>query len=87
MIDNAMMEIVSSPLRVAVIGAGPAGLFLVEALLKNKEQAVSIDVIERLATPYGLVRYGVAPDHAKIKSVITTFHKTLEDSASAFWAT
>ncbi len=72
------------PLRIAVVGAGPAGLFLVDALLKAKDQTVSIDVIERLHTPYGLVRYGVAPDHAKIKSVITTFHKTLEDPRVRF---
>ena len=72
------------PLRVAVVGAGPAGLFLVDALLKAKDHTVSIDVIERLHTPYGLVRYGVAPDHAKIKSVITTFHKTLEDPRVRF---
>jgi len=74
-----MSEVVSQPLRIAVVGAGPAGLFLVDGLLKAKDHAVSIDVIERLPTPYGLVRYGVAPDHAKIKSVITTFHRTLED--------
>ncbi|MGB8267553.1 MAG: FAD-dependent oxidoreductase [Candidatus Velthaea sp.] len=74
----------SPPLRIAVVGSGPAGLFLVDALLKAKEHAVSIDVIERLPTPYGLVRYGVAPDHAKIKSVITTFHKTLEDPRVRF---
>jgi ferredoxin--NADP+ reductase len=73
------------PLRVAVVGAGPAGLFLVDALLKAKDCAVSVDVIERLHTPYGLVRYGVAPDHAKIKSVITTFHKTLEDERVRFF--
>jgi ferredoxin--NADP+ reductase len=79
-----MSELESSPLRVAVVGAGPAGLFLVDALLKAKDHAVSIDVIERLPTPYGLVRYGVAPDHAKIKSVITTFHRTLEDPRVRF---
>lgn len=72
------------PLRVAVVGAGPAGLFLVDALLKAKDRSVSIDVIERLPTPYGLVRYGVAPDHAKIKSVINSFHKTLEDERVRF---
>ena len=74
----------SDPLRVAVVGAGPAGLFLVDALLKAKDHLVSVDVMERLHTPYGLVRYGVAPDHAKIKSVITTFHKTLEDERVRF---
>jgi ferredoxin--NADP+ reductase len=79
-----MSNNVSAPLRVAVVGAGPAGLFLTDSLLKNSGQPVSIDVIERLPTPYGLVRYGVAPDHAKIKSVITTFHKTLEDPRVRF---
>jgi ferredoxin--NADP+ reductase len=74
----------SRPLRIAVVGAGPAGLFCTDSLLKNSGQPVSIDVIERLPTPYGLVRYGVAPDHAKIKSVITTFHKTLEDPRVRF---
>lgn len=79
-----MSNNVSAPLRVAVVGAGPAGLFLTDSLLKNSGQLVSIDVIERLPTPYGLVRYGVAPDHAKIKSVITTFHRTLEDPRVRF---
>ena len=79
-----MTDSVSPPLRVAVVGAGPAGIFLVDSLLKAKDRAVSVDVIERLSTPYGLVRYGVAPDHAKIKSVITTFHKTLEDPRVRF---
>jgi ferredoxin--NADP+ reductase len=79
-----MNDDVREPLRVAVVGAGPAGLFLVDSLLKAKDRTVSVDVIERLPTPYGLVRYGVAPDHAKIKSVITTFHKTLEDPRVRF---
>ena len=79
-----MSNNVSAPLRIAVVGAGPAGLFLTDSLLKHSGQPVSIDVIERLPTPYGLVRYGVAPDHAKIKSVITTFHKTLEDPRVRF---
>src|SRR5271165_494258 len=53
--------------RVAVFGAGPSGLFLVDALLKANPGPLSIDVIDRLPAPYGLVRYGVAPDHPKIK--------------------
>jgi ferredoxin--NADP+ reductase len=73
----------SRPARIAVVGSGPAGLFLVDSLLKSG-QPVSIDVIERLPTPYGLVRYGVAPDHAKIKSVITAFQKTLDDPRVRF---
>jgi ferredoxin--NADP+ reductase len=71
-------------LRVAVIGSGPSGLFLADALLKTSGVPVSIDVIERLPTPYGLVRYGVAPDHGKIKSVITSFKKILEDERVRF---
>jgi ferredoxin--NADP+ reductase len=72
------------PVRVAVVGAGPSGIFLVDALLKSPKAAFSVDVIERLPTPYGLVRYGVAPDHPKMKSVITTFHKTLDDPRVRF---
>jgi ferredoxin--NADP+ reductase len=74
----------SLPLRVAVVGSGPSGLFAVDSLLRTSPVPVSIDVIERLPTPYGLVRYGVAPDHAKIKSVITTFAKTLSDERVRF---
>jgi ferredoxin--NADP+ reductase len=70
--------------RIAVIGAGPSALFLVDAVLKTASVPVSVDVIDRLPTPYGLVRYGVAPDHANIKVVINTFHKTLEDPRVRF---
>ncbi len=74
----------SRPLRVGIVGSGPSGLFLADALLKTSGVPVSIDVIERLPTPYGLVRYGVAPDHAKIKSVIASFKKILEDERVRF---
>jgi len=67
-----------SPLRVAIIGAGPSGLYAAEALTKQKETAVYVDVFDRLPTPYGLVRYGVAPDHQKIKSVTTALQRILE---------
>ncbi|NNE71822.1 MAG: FAD-dependent oxidoreductase [Rhodothermales bacterium] len=65
----------SSPLRVAVIGAGPAGFYAAEHLLKQDENA-SVDVFDRLPTPYGLVRAGVAPDHQKIKNVTRVYAKT-----------
>jgi ferredoxin--NADP+ reductase len=65
-----------SPLRVAVIGAGPAGFYVADALSKRETPRVSVDLLERLPTPYGLVRYGVAPDHQKIKSVIKAYEKT-----------
>jgi len=70
-------------IRVAIFGAGPSGLFLADALLKAHPE-ISIDVIDRLPAPYGLVRYGVAPDHPKIKSVINTFQKTFEDERVRF---
>jgi ferredoxin/flavodoxin---NADP+ reductase len=55
--------------RVAVIGAGPSGLYAAAALLAAPEP-VDVDVLDRLPAPYGLVRYGVAPDHVKMKSVV-----------------
>ena len=74
----------SRPTRVAIFGAGPSGLFLADALLKANPGPISIDIIDRLPAPYGLVRYGVAPDHPKIKSVISTFAKTFEDERVRF---
>ena len=56
-------------IRVAVIGAGPAGIYAADILTKEYEQA-QVDVFDRLPAPYGLVRYGVAPDHPRIKEII-----------------
>ena len=63
--------------KVAIVGAGPAGYFAAQALqnLANDQQTFSIDMIERLPTPWGLVRSGVAPDHPKIKTVSKVFEK------------
>ena len=63
--------------KVAIVGAGPAGYFAAQALqnLQNEELTFSIDIIERLPTPWGLVRSGVAPDHPKIKTVAKVFEK------------
>jgi ferredoxin--NADP+ reductase len=63
--------------KVAIVGAGPAGYFAAQALqnLQNEELTFSIDLIERLPTPWGLVRSGVAPDHPKIKTVAKVFEK------------
>ncbi|MBL8987185.1 MAG: FAD-dependent oxidoreductase [Gemmatimonadetes bacterium] len=66
---------VSAPLRVAVIGAGPAGFFLADKLLSQTDRPVTVDLFERLPVPYGLVRFGVAPDHEKIKAVTRSFDK------------
>ncbi|WP_119673693.1 FAD-dependent oxidoreductase [Deinococcus sp. RM] len=72
------------PLRVAVIGSGPSGIFATEALLKQTDLPAQVDVYDRLPTPYGLVRYGVAPDHLTIKSVTRGFEKTLADPRVRF---
>src|SRR6186997_296313 len=65
-----------NPLRVAIVGSGPAGFYAAEHLLKQDGAAVEVDVFDRLPTPFGLVRAGVAPDHPKIKSVIRVYEKT-----------
>jgi len=62
------------PLRVAVVGSGPAGFYIVQHLLQ-RPLAVEVDMYERLPVPFGLVRHGVAPDHPKIKNVIGVYHK------------
>lgn len=67
------------PLRVAVIGAGPSGFYAAGQLLKQPGLEVAIDLFDQLPTPFGLVRYGVAPDHPKIKSVTRTYDKIAAD--------
>ena len=62
------------PLRVAVVGSGPAGFYATSHLL-GAELAIEVDLIDRLPTPWGLVRLGVAPDHPKIKAVSRAFEK------------
>ena len=63
--------------KIAIVGAGPAGYFAAQALqnLADENTSYSIDMIERLPTPWGLVRSGVAPDHPKIKTVSKVFEK------------
>ncbi|MGC3994953.1 MAG: FAD-dependent oxidoreductase [Propionicimonas sp.] len=63
--------------RVAIVGAGPAGLFTAAALLAQSPD-LSIDIFDRLPTPFGLLRYGVAPDHASIKAVATTLARVFD---------
>ncbi|QKT08559.1 FAD-dependent oxidoreductase [Gordonia sp. X0973] len=68
-------------LRVAIVGAGPAGIYAADALMKHDDLAdrgVSIDLYERMPAPFGLIRYGVAPDHPRIKGIITALHKVLD---------
>jgi ferredoxin--NADP+ reductase len=66
----------SNPLRVAIVGSGPAGFYTAEHVLKHEGTHAEVDMFDRLPTPYGLVRFGVAPDHPKIKSVIRVYEKT-----------
>src|SRR4051812_35037109 len=66
--------------RVAVVGSGPSGLYAAAALAAS-EVPVDVDVLDRLPAPYGLVRYGVAPDHVKMKSVIRVLQKPLADGS------
>ena len=75
----------SEPLRVAIVGSGPAGFYAAEALLGHPEIAIEVDMIDRLPTPFGLVRAGVAPDHPKIKSVIKRYEKTAGHEAYRFF--
>lgn len=74
-----------NPVRVAVVGSGPAGFYATEALLAHPELAIAVDMFDRLPTPYGLVRAGVAPDHPKIKSVIRRYEKTAGHEAFRFF--
>ena len=76
-------------LEVAVVGSGPAGLYTAEALIKQSAaldpaSAIRVDVLDRLPTPYGLVRYGVAPDHKSIKSIAEYLRGVLEHDGVRF---
>jgi ferredoxin--NADP+ reductase len=65
---------VNAPLRVAIVGSGPAGFYAAAALL-DADVPIEVDMIERLPTPWGLVRLGVAPDHPKLKTVSRAFER------------
>jgi len=65
-----------SALRVAIVGSGPAGFYAADALLRSEDPKAEVDMIDRLPTPWGLVRLGVAPDHENIKAVSRAFEKT-----------
>src|SRR5687768_16257028 len=70
-------------LRVAIVGAGPAGVYAADLLTKSEPAGsgglgLSIDLFDRYPAPYGLIRYGVAPDHPRIKGIVTALHKVLD---------
>ena len=73
------------PLRVAIVGSGPAGFYVADHLLKQQDLAAEVDMYERLPTPFGLVRFGVAPDHQKIKKVVAVYGKTASQPNFRFY--
>jgi ferredoxin--NADP+ reductase len=74
----------SRPLRVTIVGAGPAGIFTAAALTEQKTVPVEVHVLDRLPTPFGLVRHGVAPDHTNIRDVRKSLQRVLERDAVRF---
>jgi ferredoxin--NADP+ reductase len=73
------------PLRVAIVGAGPTGFYVADHLLRSSTVVVEVDMFDRLPTPYGLVRLGVAPDHQKIKFVTNAFDKVAASPRFRFY--
>ncbi|MEZ5962560.1 MAG: FAD-dependent oxidoreductase [Planctomycetota bacterium] len=73
------------PLRVAVVGSGPSGFYAVQALFKAVDLHARVDMFDRLPTPFGLVRGGVAPDHQKIKSVTRIYEELARDARFRFF--
>jgi ferredoxin--NADP+ reductase len=73
------------PLRVAIVGSGPSGFYAAESLFRRADLKVHVDMFDRLPTPFGLVRYGVAPDHQKMKAVIKVYEKTASHDRFRFY--
>ena len=71
------------PLRVAIVGSGPSGFYAADALFKS-DKVVHVDAIDRLPTPYGLLRGGVAPDHQQMKSVGNYYQRVAEKNKEHF---
>ena len=65
-------------LRVAVVGAGPAGIYASDLLIRNEEHDIHVDLFEQMPAPFGLIRYGVAPDHPRIKGIVRSLHNVLD---------
>lgn len=83
-------HLTNRPLRVAIVGAGPAGIYAADMLAKSEavssgELQLKIDLFDELPTPFGLIRYGVSPDHPRIKGIITALHKVLHNDWIDFY--
>ncbi|MDQ4042087.1 MAG: FAD-dependent oxidoreductase [Actinomycetota bacterium] len=74
-----------NPLRVVIVGSGPSGFYAAGQLMSDKEVTAAVDMFDRLPTPFGLVRAGVAPDHPKIKSVTRVYEKTAAKEGFRFF--
>jgi len=72
------------PLRIAIIGSGPSGFYAADTLLKN-DLNINVAMFEKLPVPYGLVRFGVAPDHSKIRNVIKIYEKVAAEDKYTYW--
>lgn len=81
----ATLGTADAPLRVAIIGSGPAAFYAAEHLFKQSDLVIEIDMFDRLPTPFGLVRGGVAPDHLKIKSVTAIYDKIASNPRFRFF--
>jgi ferredoxin/flavodoxin---NADP+ reductase len=79
------MAMSPTPLRIAIVGSGPAGAYAAEQMLTASDVDASVDVFEKLPTPWGLVRAGVAPDHPKIKAVTRRYEKTAAKEGFRFF--
>ena len=76
---NLVSETMHRPLRIAIIGAGPAGVYTADSLQKaDIDFELSIDLFDRYPAPFGLIRYGVAPDHPRIKGIIKALHRVMD---------
>jgi ferredoxin--NADP+ reductase len=84
-LDLPIMVANADKLRVAIIGSGPAGFYAAGQLLSHREVECAVDLYDRLPTPWGLVRAGVAPDHPKIKSVSRVYEKTAAQAGFRFF--
>ena len=73
----------TNPVRVAVVGSGPAGIYASDLLVKS-DLDVQIDLFEKMPTPFGLIRYGVAPDHPRIKGIVQSLHNVMEKEEIRF---
>lgn len=76
---------VENPVRIAIIGAGPSGFYAADQIIRDPGTEAQVDLFDRLPTPYGLVRGGVAPDHPKIKSVTRVYERTASKEGFRFF--